>query len=465
MAIHRIPDSEQPKKVEIIYSRKPNSRRNWALSVAWILGASALVVTLLQNPWENPSSWSTGNSSWEPWAIPKWGLKQISSQNGSLLVIKKPPENQEEVYVFESLWKSDAKVVEMMNHLLARKDKAAFLKNVAKMPREKQLLLLEAIKEFWLLRDAVENLRFFNAISKADMESFLFQGMIPSTQQFRDIIIAMKASDLYSDKEIIQLFSEKNHQKHVFSSLDVLIPNPFEYLRSLFWTENQNDLGSYYSLYKGFLTPEERSQLEEKMRMGQIWIPGEFYRNETERIESMHERIKDGNFAFLDKIIKPDDTINKVDLLAKMLTENDYLSILENSAFLWLQPYQILEYSRAALRMQMGMNHGWWRFTELIWRWIIPEEVLGDVLRLLEWVNVKYSVILSEQRLLQLYGTQRVYQELLATKSYITIVNSIFILRPTKDQAEELTRTIINNEDQYSHGIVGTVFQYIDSLK
>lgn len=463
MAIHKIPDWGE-KNGNIVFVPLSNSRRKWALSIAWIIWTSALVVGLMQNEKNDTSLWSDINKgkSWNSWAISGGGIIQIPSQNGDTLARKNPTENNEES--LEVSWKSDPEIVEMMNQVLARKEKAAFLNNVSKMSKEKQLLLLEALKEFWLLKEAVENLRYFTAISKTDIQSYLFGGILLWVN-YREIIWALKASDKYTDNEIMQLFIKQDNKRIFYESLDLLTQNPFGFLKNLLWTTDQMDLGRYYDKYKSYLTAEQLNELEALIKAQNIPRFGRLNMTESERVLSIKTSISEGTFDFLHIILKPDDQINKADLLAKMLSANDYLSILENSMFLWLQPYQIVEYSRAALRTQMELKSAWGIFSQLIWNWIIPDIVLPEVIGALDKNENKLLIILNQARLLDLYWSKRAYAELMNNWLYIWVANFIFTLKPTRQEAYELIKMLSNQNNEYHSSHIGKVIKYIDSLK
>lgn len=279
----------------------------------------------------------------------------------------------------------------------------------------------------------------------------------------------MLRSGFYTQEEIIKLVSERYRNSFIYESLDILIPKkPYQYLLSLFWTENQGDLGTYYERYSHFLTQEQQSEmrkklLENKIPLHSYWNPT-LNMSEEQRLIEVQTRLNEGDFEFLSQYVKPSDPLDRARILADMLSASDYLSILENSFLLQLRPDQVFEYGRAALAQQMDSKHGWWRYLSLINAGVIPDILIAEVLPKIQNTRFGLLHIADSPRLTAAYGRDRVVGNLFGSGDVQALASRMGTLRLTKWEALKLVDMMKKMNSQFQSVSIGEVWAYIDTL-
>ena len=430
----------------------------WSLGFAGVAGLT--IVLLSADPKSQPEIISQIKKDPIISTVLSDNIKPTDIVNGDSL-------KQIDANMDDTTWRNDPELLKLFGGFLLSRDIKKLTERVPKLSHDQQEKIFAGMKEYGLLHIAIRHASAFSHLWKEDIESFLFQGLVPTRQELTLAIMEMTATGLYSREEIIALLISKVQIPLLYSLLDRLTDTPFEYIMKILWTEDAYNLGRYYEVYKKHLTPENQQVLLEAFKKNSIrtlWSEDIFIISETERQERISSYLENGDYQFFSENVKPSDKIDPSWLLAKMLWENEYLGILENSDFLRLQPHQKYEYTRAALNIQMWEKNGMGRLLGLVDTWIVPDEFLPEILTRLASRPSEILSIIRTPRLLRIYGQQKMTLRLLNKTDAGTLAENIYILTPTKEQSKILITLIQSDSSEYARRSLWQVWQYLDTL-
>lgn len=320
-----------------------------------------------------------------------------------------------------------------------------------------------------MLQDVVQYFTSFNKLSKENLAPYILNQGITDYKAFVNSMINEK---LFTREEILQILLKFRGPwtSSMLWVLDLLVDNPYEWIKSLLWTAN-HDFIMYYQQYASFLNEQQRVEMYEELVRYSRENPmigfdtgSRKFLPEKIRQKIVQDALQNLDYRLASEYMSDSDTApDKNALLTLMIWAWEYLHIIKRARFFWLSDTHIYQY--ASLEIQKPFPN-FRAIYELCAKGIIIDEWVSEILRYISDRDVKLleDALLFPELHKYLANKDQIVEQILVSGNYDRLASYVFFIKPNKDQSQRLLDSLIKSDNPALRQYIWAVISYLQIL-